>query len=110
MCICLFVYICIVTCYDVAAQPEVKKPFSWAAMASKNSGSTMGSSVPPVPMMSSKPQPMKAEVKIDNGPGLAGPQPQRAARWVITLVMFILLTLTFFPLHCESEQPVLSLQ
>ena len=84
---------CIVTCYDVAAQPEVKKPFSWAAMASKNSGSTMGSSVPPVPMMSSKPQPMKAEVKIDNGPGLAGPQPQRAARWVILNYTLVILNL-----------------
>jgi len=64
----------------ITVQPEVKKPFSWADMASKNSGSNMASQVQSAPTMAAKPPPMKAEVKLDNAAGPAGPQPQRAPR------------------------------
>ncbi|KAI0217018.1 Ras GTPase-activating protein-binding protein 2 [Lamellibrachia satsuma] len=60
------------------APPEVKKPFSWAALASKNS--SVPSPVMSAPAMAAKPPPMKAEVKIDNAAGPPGPLPQRAPR------------------------------
>ena len=75
-------------CVIITAPPEVKKPFSWAALASKNS--SVPSPVMSAPVMAAKPPPMKAEVKIDNAAGPPGPLPQRAPRCVIFIFILFL--------------------
>ena len=65
--------------YFVCAATEVSKPFSWAAMASKNTAPT--GAIPTVTSQTAvvKPQPaVKPEVKTDMSPNQ--PQPQRAPR------------------------------